>query len=91
MRLYSQLGKSIAQGSGQFSFRKVYAGETRELLDESVLTTAIVRSPSDIRRLNVIRGNTKKSIQRQILSTKALSKTGMCPTGRTNLSPSIGS
>ena len=36
--------------------------EKRELLDESILIKANVKTPSDIRRLNVTKGNIKKSI-----------------------------
>ena len=41
---------------------KIYTGETRELLDESILITATVKNPLDIRRLNVTKENIKKSI-----------------------------
>ena len=41
---------------------KIYTGETRELLDESILIRAIVKIPRDIRRLRVTKGNIKKSI-----------------------------
>ena len=57
-----QLRKSIEQGSGQFSFRKVYTGETRELLDESILIRATVWFPNDIKRLKVTRRKMRKSI-----------------------------
>ena len=43
----------------------VYTGELRELLDESFLIRATVKSPSDIRRLNVTKGNIKKNISRR--------------------------
>ena len=57
-----QLGKRIAQESNRSPFQRVYTGEIRELLDESILVRAIVRTPNDIRRLKVTKGNIKKSI-----------------------------
>ena len=59
--LKSQLRKRIAQGAGQFSFRKVYTGEIRELLAESILIRAIVKIPRDIRKQNATKRNMKKS------------------------------
>ena len=41
---------------------KIYTGETRELVDESILIRAIARIPKDMRRLHVTKGNIKKSI-----------------------------
>ena len=52
----------MAPESNQFSFRKLYTGDTRELVDESTLIKANVIIPSDIRRLNVTKGNKKRSI-----------------------------
>ena len=40
---------------------KIYTGETREMLDESILITATVKIPRDMRRLNVTKGNVKKT------------------------------
>ena len=41
---------------------KTYNGETRELLHESILISATVKIPRDMRSLNVTKGNIKKSI-----------------------------
>ena len=60
--LLRQSRKNIAPESNQFSFREFNTGETRELLDESILIKANVRIPSDIRRINVTKGNIMKSI-----------------------------
>ena len=57
-----QLRKSIAQESNRFSFRKVYSGEMRERLDESILIRAAVKIPSDMRTFNVTKGTIKKNI-----------------------------
>ena len=41
---------------------KIYVGETRDLLDESILMKTNVKTPSDIRILNVTKENIMKSI-----------------------------
>ena len=69
---------------------KIYTGETRELLDESILIRATVKSPRDMRRLNVTNGNIKKSIQRRDkLKLTAQKKFQLRLTGRTSLSQSM--
>ena len=40
---------------------KIYTGETRDVLDESILIRATVEIPRDMRRLIVTKGNIKKS------------------------------
>ena len=55
--LEQQLGENKEQESKQFSFRRIYAGENRELLNESSLIRATVKSPIDMRRLNLTKGN----------------------------------
>ena len=47
---------------------KIFTGETRELLDESILLKAIVKIPRDIRRLRVTEGNIKKALRAKLFS-----------------------
>ena len=52
----------MAPELNQFSFRKTFTVEVRDLLDESILISAAVKTPSDMTRLNVTKGNIKKNL-----------------------------
>ena len=47
----------MTQESNQFSFRKIYTGKIRGLLDDSFLIKATIKIPNDMGRNIVTKGN----------------------------------
>ena len=83
--LQLQLRKRIAQESNQFSFRKVYNRQIRELLEKSILNRSTVKNLSDMRRLIVTRELKRKSISAEKCCKSIAQKNLRSLSGRTSL------